>query len=88
MRKVDRKTLEYLEERAKKARKIISNINELKSSIGILSKRVVNEILFYGFEDNVNIKVKKIEFLEEMVPTYIALAEKEIQRLEQELADL
>ncbi|MBT2735177.1 hypothetical protein [Bacillus sp. ISL-7] len=84
---MDRKTLEYMEERAKKARKVVSRINLLQERI----EKVKNaeKVLFIGYTSNgVNFEEKENEIFEELVATYIGVAEEEIQRLEIELAEL
>lgn len=83
---MDRKTLEYMEERAKKARVIVSRIDELELCIEHVQK--AEKVRFMGFEYNIQVEVKGRNFLEELIAAYIGEAEEEITLLETELAEL
>jgi hypothetical protein len=83
---MDRKTLEYMEERAKKGRKLVSKIAELANTIREVKN--ADEFYFQGISDNVYIKVKDSTFLEKIKDSYVVSVVEEIERLEQELAEL
>ncbi|MGG4032986.1 hypothetical protein ABEV74_04650 [Paenibacillus cisolokensis] len=93
---MDRKTLEYLEERAKKARAIVNRIEHLtieiervKRTYGIefCALRVPN--VRVGTWDDEKIKNQfTAELVANLVKVFIDLALKEIRRLEAELAEL
>lgn len=83
---MDRKTLEYMEERAKKARKVVSRIDLLGARIEKVKK--AEKVLFIGYNTSVNFEETENDIFEELVAAYIGAATEEINRLEQELAEL
>lgn len=83
---MDLKTLEYMEKRAKAAREIVTKIDALKKKISEADS--VEKVMFYGFKFNVQFAETDQDFLEEIIAAYIGCAEKEIQFLEQKLAEL
>jgi ppGpp synthetase/RelA/SpoT-type nucleotidyltranferase len=86
MRKVDRKTLEYMEARVKKAQEIVAKIDDLKKKIS--NADVVEKVNFYGFKYNVQFEVKDQDFLEEIIAAFVGKAEEEVKFLEQKLEEL
>lgn len=83
---MDRKTLEYMEERAKKAREIVTKIEELSKDIQDVDG--ADEFIFQGIRQNVYIKVKTNWLVEQVRLTFIEATTTQIKRLEQELAEL
>lgn len=83
---MDLKSLEYMEERAKKARAIVQKIDQLtKESLQMVK---AEKVIFYSFHQNINIETKEPIFMQSLRNAFVELAAKEIQRLEQELAEL
>lgn len=86
---MDRKTLEYMEERAKKGRNIVTRIEALKS----VEEKLYDAIAFEVRTEKIGYAHIKKEalgkrFIENMkAATAIALRD-EIEQLEQELAEL
>lgn len=84
---MDLKTLEYMEERAKKARKIVDKIERLQSNIDKLEK--ASKISFHDKNERYLFNSTTCERLtEEMKAAYQHAAENEIDRLKNELAEL
>ncbi|WP_256846880.1 hypothetical protein [Paenibacillus sp. Pae108] len=90
---MDLKTLEYMEERAGKARKIVTRIEKLREFI-VRSKNITCMTLNYGSHQ---IKITEwgkraheysAEAEAHMVNVFIDITNKEIARLEKELAEL
>ncbi|MEJ9151049.1 hypothetical protein [Bacillus smithii] len=83
---MDRKTLEYMEERARKARAIVKLIEELQRNI-----EQIHAIKRVNFLDQNYSRMfdSSVGFLTDALKkAYVEAAQKEIQRLEQELAEL
>jgi hypothetical protein len=84
---VDRKTLEYMEERAKKARAIVTRIAILQKRSAAVKN--AEKVLFIGYSGNgVNFTEEENDIFEELVAAYIGAATEEIKQLEKELAEL
>ncbi|SMQ75792.1 hypothetical protein SAMN05444673_2547 [Bacillus sp. OV166] len=83
---MDRKTLELMEEKSKKAREIVNAIDELSGKA--LSIEGCEEVEFFGMRDCLSIQVTDKPLLEEFKFAFVNAAIKEIERLEQELAEL
>lgn len=83
---MDRKTLEYMEERAKKARDIVKKIEKLLKNIdcitGVEKVDFINYSHRYEFDSSLGDLTKLIK------AAYVKAATEKIQSLEQELAEL
>lgn len=81
---MDRKTLEYMEERAKKARDIVNEIEKLKKNIENMNKvqvvRFINSNWQSEFDSSIGLLTG------EMKAAYINAATNQIDYLEQKLA--
>jgi hypothetical protein len=85
---VDIKTLEYMEERVKKGREMLEQINHLKNVVKGLEKGGIYKIVFSDVYSNIWARVENCRAVGKMAEACIREAEKEIARLEQELAEL
>jgi len=83
---LDRKTLEYLEERAKKARGIVMKIESLLENVENINKIKVVRFLNHNWNSQFDSSTGNLTELVKVA--YVKLATEEIQRLEQELAEL
>ncbi|MEH7157500.1 hypothetical protein [Neobacillus drentensis] len=83
---MDRKTLEYLEERAKVARQIVSRIEALKKYTSQVAK--INRIYFSSLIDNMAIEESEPIIVEKVSIAFEKAVVEEIERLEVELAEL
>ncbi|MBO0961969.1 hypothetical protein J1P26_19885 [Neobacillus sp. MM2021_6] len=83
---MDRKTLEQMEKQAIKAREIVDEIESLERAI----ERVANadEVDFSTNELLFCVNVTDKSTVKLLAETFAAIAKEEIQRLEQELAEL
>jgi uncharacterized protein (UPF0335 family) len=83
---MDRKTLEYMEERSKQARKIVHRIEKLKEE----SKKVQNadQVMFQSKQHGNYVDERSFELLEKMKIAFEKAAVEEIERLENALAEL
>jgi uncharacterized protein (UPF0335 family) len=85
--RMDRKTLEYMEERAKNARRIVIRIEELAKKIKTIQK--ANKCFFNNSaEHGYHVEEKEYLLVEKMKETFVVVVVEEIERLEQELAEL
>lgn len=83
---MDRKTLEYMEERARKARAIVKLIEELQHNIEQIHAIERVNFLDQNYSRMFDSSVGNLT--DALKKTYVEVAQKEIQRLEQELAEL
>ncbi|MEH7249189.1 hypothetical protein V7114_20730 [Neobacillus niacini] len=84
---MDRKTLEYMEERAKKARRIVARVETLANNLKKIQK--VNRCFFdNGAEHGYYTEEKEHLLVEKIKEAYVVVIVEEIERLEQELAEL
>lgn len=83
---MDRKTLEYMEERAKKAREIVKVIEKLEKNLDKLNH--VESISFRDYSNRHEIDSKIGDLTYELKKVYEDLAKRKIQSLEQQLAEL
>lgn len=81
---MDRKTLEYMEERAKKARDIVYEIDSLKRNIEKMDR--VRVLRFINHEWSTEFDSSTGDLTAEMKAAYINAATNKIDYLEQELA--
>lgn len=81
---MDRKTLEYLEERAGKAREICNAIEKLSKEM-VKAQHVTNLTLYGGGKV---IETNHFEIIDGMKQAFVKLAQAEIYKLEKQLADL
>lgn len=96
---MDIKTLEYLEERSRKARAIVDSIADLTSRVELIKKsRGVIDLytpkrshrieIESGFEDNKALNNFETELAAHIYNTYIKVILAEIRQLEKQLAEL
>lgn len=83
---MDRKTLEYMEERTKKARKIVETIEKLNSNINKVER--VAYLSFRDSRDNFLFESSTGNLTAELKREYLELAKAEICKLELELDEL
>jgi hypothetical protein len=83
---MDRKTLEYMEERAEKARKIVKTIEQLQKNIESMNK--VQVVRFINNNWNSEFDTSTGDLTNDMKSAYFDYATLEIDRLEQELLEL
>lgn len=83
---MDRKTLEYMEERAKDARKIVKKIESLKKNIELTER--VEGVKFHDHRHTFLFDASIGGLANEMKETYISVATNEIEFLERQLAEL
>lgn len=83
---MDRKTLEYMEERAKQARLIVNAIEALKTNIEKVER--VKQVHFRNVHGDRLFDSSIGTLTNEMKEFYIKMAEQEIEYLEQKLAEL
>lgn len=86
---MDRKTLEYMEERAEKARKIVKHIDELTKSVEIIYGTdgiKGNGVKF--FSNSTSVILYGCELVKEIQKHAIEAINHEVTRLEKELAEL
>lgn len=81
---MDRKTLEYMEERAGKAREICNAIEKLSKEIA-KAERVTDLRLFGGGNF---IETNHFEIVDGMKQAFVKLAQAEIDKLEKQLSEL
>jgi polyhydroxyalkanoate synthesis regulator phasin len=81
---VDRKTLEYMEERAGKAREICNAIEKLSKEMA--KAELTNQVTLYG--GGKVIETNHIEIVDGMKQAFVKLAQAEIDKLEKQLANL
>jgi lysophospholipase L1-like esterase len=83
---MDRKTLEYMEERAKKARKIANRIEDLTKKALKVEKatRCYFDSTTHGFY----VEEDEFHLVNKMKSAFADIVAEEIERLEQELAEL
>lgn len=84
---MDRKTLEYMEERAIKARKIVNRIDALKKNIETLKH---TDKCFFNYSASAGYHVEETQpiLVSKMKTAFGTIVCEEIERLEQELAEL
>jgi uncharacterized protein (UPF0335 family) len=83
---MDRKTLEYMEVRAKEARNIVSRIEKLKENAK-KAKRATR----FCFDSSLHgsyVEEREFHLVEVMISAFEKTIAEEIERLEQELAEL
>lgn len=83
---MDIKTLEYLEERTKKAREIVKKIEQLLRNIESINNKKVMRINFINHRHELEFETKELTNL--VSEYYIKIATQEIHELENELAEL
>jgi SMC interacting uncharacterized protein involved in chromosome segregation len=83
---VDRKTLEYMEDRAKVARKIVNQIEDLKEKAKKVQK--ADWITFQANQHGHYFEERSCNLLRKMKIEFGNAVVEEIQRLEQELTEL
>lgn len=83
---MDRKTLEYMEERAGKARKICNLIEKLAKNIAIVEGAC--EFKIYGFTNPGVVTHSSGDILDAMKWSYVQIAKDQMEKLEKELAEL
>jgi hypothetical protein len=77
-----------MEERVKKGREMLEQINHLKNVVKGLEKGGIHKIVFSDVYSNIWARVENCRAVGKMAEACIREAEKEIARLEQELAEL
>lgn len=83
---MDIKTLEYLEERARKGREIVRKIEEFNQQINALEK--VDRVIFNRINSGSAFHLDSKESLEYIKSAYIEYAQAKIKELGQRLAEL
>ncbi|MBO0961482.1 hypothetical protein J1P26_17385 [Neobacillus sp. MM2021_6] len=83
---MDRKTLEYMEERAKKARGIVNRIEKLKKDAA--KSQRADRFIFDAYQHGSYVETKDLHLLEKMKIAFEKAVVEEIEKLEQELAKL
>jgi hypothetical protein len=83
---MDRKTLEYMESRAKKARAIVQKIDSLLMNIESINNKKILKVKFINHRHDLEFETKELTSL--VSESYIKIATQKIQGLEAELADL
>lgn len=79
--------MEYMEERTRKARKIVERIEVIRKTIHIAKENDLLTVAFSSF-NKPGFKFSDQYVVKELKEEFIRLAEKEVDRLEQELAEL
>jgi hypothetical protein len=83
---MDRKTLEYMEERTKKARQIVYRIEKLNKNLETI---VFTDYVFFNTKTGGNyVEEKEYSLVKKMKQSFKEIVAEEIQRLEKELAEL
>jgi hypothetical protein len=85
---LDLKTLEYMEERAKKGRDLVNRIEDLKETVYKLENCNITNIQFRDTSGNIWAWAIQSRAVEKMKDAAIQVAKEEINLLEQELAEL
>lgn len=83
---MDIKTLEYLEERTKKAREIVKKIEQLLKNIESINNKKIIRVNFINQTHNFEFETKELTNL--VSESYIKIATQKIQELEAELHEL
>lgn len=83
---MDRKTLEYMEERAKKGREIVNTIKQLTKNIEDIVE--IKSVYFVNKRWDKQFDSSTGDLTVQMKDAYIKAAKHEIELLEQELAEL
>jgi molecular chaperone DnaK (HSP70) len=84
--KVDRKTLEYMEERAKKARRIVVRVEDLNAKLAKAKK--ADYFTFSANQHGYYVEEREFHLVESMKINFEKVLAEEIERLEKELAEL
>jgi predicted RNase H-like nuclease (RuvC/YqgF family) len=83
---MDLKTLEYMEERAGKARKLVNKIEKLKANIESLKKIMRVDFINNSYRNEFDSSTG--DLTNEIKEAYLNIATNEINYLEQKLAEL
>ncbi|WP_428909446.1 hypothetical protein [Niallia sp. Krafla_26] len=83
---MDLKTLEYMKERVKKAENLVFRINELNKAIKKIE--VAEKTMFSTKQHGNYVELDGFELVKDLKASSIVCIEKEIARLEKELAEL
>lgn len=83
---MDLKTLEYMEERVKKAKRLIEDIEQLKNNISKMNRIKVVRFVYENWSTSFDSSIGSLT--NEMKEAYIQAAENEIGLLEKKLAEL
>jgi hypothetical protein len=81
---VDRKTLEYMEERSKKARKIVEKIERLIKNVESINNKKIMKVKFINHRHDLEFETNELTNL--VNESYIEIATQKIKELENELA--
>lgn len=82
---MDLKTLEYMEERAKKGRELVKRIDKLRTNVKNISG---NAEVWFAYKGSIYSRFEGYELVEDIKKQTIEAVEREIARLEKELAEL
>lgn len=83
---MDVKTLEYMDERVKKAKSFVHKINELNKAIEKIT--IAEKAMFSTIQHGNYVELQGYELIKEIRHTSIDCIKREIARLEKELAEL
>jgi hypothetical protein len=83
---MDRKTLEYLEDRAGKAREICNKIENLSKNIAIVEG--ASDFKIYGFTKPGVVEHSSDDIVDAVKWAYVQIAKDQMEKLEKELSEL